>query len=119
MAKILVVDDDKSIRTFYALALKQHEVITAIDAVDAVKELGKTSGVNLIISDLEMPGGSGAELHTAIKHNPIWKDIPFLLISGNELDGSVTAKERGMSGFLLKPVSPRTLREKVSYLPSK
>src|ERR1051326_1734947 len=66
--KILVVDDEASVRTTVSLLLKSqgYEVSTAKNGFDALLQL-KRSGADLVISDLNMPQMSGFELLSVLR----------------------------------------------------
>jgi CheY-like chemotaxis protein len=62
--KILVVDDDSTIRLLVSTILKKegHEIRGAVRGVEAIKELQAAQDIDLVITDLNMPGMSGIEL---------------------------------------------------------
>src|SRR4051812_48952175 len=68
LCKVLVVDDEESIREFFEIMLKRegYEVITASNGAEALDRL-KKERVDLVISDLQMPEVSGMELLQAAK----------------------------------------------------
>ena len=61
--RILIVDDEESIREFLEIMLKKegYEVASVEDGQKAIDYLGKKS-VDLVISDLQMPNVTGIEL---------------------------------------------------------
>ena len=79
--RILVVDDDESIRTTSSaiLSSKGYEIKTAADGFAALAEL-RRSLPDLIISDLRMPNMSGFELLSVIRRR--FSHIPVIAISG-------------------------------------
>src|ERR1051326_5341148 len=68
LCKILVVDDEESIREFFEIMLKRegYEVITSSNGREALEELKKHQ-FDLVISDIQMPEVSGMELLTKVK----------------------------------------------------
>ncbi len=81
MKKILVVDDNKTIRRIFkrALAEEGFDVHTAKDAEEALGIINDS--FSLVLSDFEMPGMNGAELCSEIKKR-FNKRIPVIIVSG-------------------------------------
>ncbi|WP_020590932.1 response regulator [Kiloniella laminariae] len=81
MAKILIAEDDKAVRSFVARALthKQHEVKTVGDGMQALEALHEES-FDLLITDIVMPGLDGIGL--ALKVAKDAPDMPVLLMTG-------------------------------------
>ena len=79
MKRILLVDDDETIR--YALSeilKKEYEVLETSGVNDALKKL-ETDSVDLICSDYNMKDGTGLDLLEDIRHKGI--SVPFLLMT--------------------------------------
>jgi two-component system, cell cycle sensor histidine kinase and response regulator CckA len=99
----LVVDDEPSVRRYVSTILQREDFQTleaegGTHALQIVEELG--GGVDLIVSDIQMPNGDGLSLAHAVKHS--FPDVPLILVSGNStLDGNFE--------FLQKPFVPATL----------
>ena len=107
--KILVVDDEPSIREFFQILLKKissesdysFEMVPAEDGGKALELLEKQS-FDMIISDLKMPRLSGIELLEKIK--PIYPDIVFILVTAFDTsDIAVKAIKRGAYDYIPKP----------------
>lgn len=82
MAKILIADDDRSMCQFLALALERagHEVIAAHDGLDALERVKEHAGIDLLLSDIVMPGMDGIELSQNAKR--IHPNLKTLFITG-------------------------------------
>ena len=80
MTTILIVDDEKSMRDFLNILLVKegYKVLTAPDGDQALKLISDNQ-INLVISDIRMPGISGLELLARIKEEP--EDIPVIMIT--------------------------------------
>lgn len=80
MARILVVDDEASIRLLYSQELGEegHEIVTAATAVEAVEKL-KTEEVDLILLDIKLKNESGLDLLQKIVKER--HDLPVILCS--------------------------------------
>ena len=88
-AVIMLVEDEDAVRTFAARALsgRGYEVIEAASAEDALAALhARCDQVDLVISDLMLPGMDGLALADAIRARGI--SAPFLLVSGYAMDGA-------------------------------
>jgi len=64
MARILLAEDDAATRDLIqrALAMDGHEMIVTQDGAEALEKLQASSGIDLLISDVQMPGVDGIEL---------------------------------------------------------
>ena len=82
MAKILVVDDEKSLRELLESLLEElgHEVLSAANGEQALK-IVETDRPALVISDVMMPVMDGYSLLEQIRLNPQWRSIKVLMIS--------------------------------------
>jgi excisionase family DNA binding protein len=102
-ARVLVVDDEASIRDLLSktLALAEYEVDTAADASAA---LDRVRGVeyDLLIADLKMPGMDGLTLIRQVKR--IRSELPVIIITGFSTESSaIEAVNLGVAGYLTKP----------------
>ena len=80
--KVLIIDDDKFIRTIYASSLKQ-ENINVVTAANGEKglETAKTEKPNLILLDMILPGKHGLDVLKEIKTVPELAKIPVVIFS--------------------------------------
>jgi DNA-binding NtrC family response regulator len=101
--KILVVDDEESLRTVLSTELlsEGYEVGTAADGDEAVTEMGKTA-FDLILLDIKMPRMNGFEVlkHVKDKH-PRTKVI--MLTGFADLKNAIESKKLGAEDFVSKP----------------
>lgn len=107
--RILIVDDSFDQRTLLSLFLNNDfvEVIEAEGGDEAFK-IFEQGGLDLIISDLEMPKGSGLDLLKSVRAT---SDLPFILLSGNPgIIPSMMIKQ-GATAFLSKPYKFRDISE--------
>jgi two-component system response regulator PilR (NtrC family) len=103
MARILVVDDDESIRDVLTESITSlgHEVNTAVDGLDGVAQY-KSGEYDVVITDLKMPRMDGLELLQEIKKYR--KDTIILVITGYPtIDSSVQAIKMGAYDYITKP----------------
>jgi DNA-binding response OmpR family regulator len=101
---ILLVDDDPDVRSLTRTFLEHegYSVFSSGDAERAVQIFRNVPQIDLLVTDLYMPGRSGVDLGWDLKG--IRSDLPVLLISGGPIGGEEMAKmlEDGWS-FLAKP----------------
>lgn len=103
--KILVVDDEKNIRQGLAAALQMdgHEVEVAADGDEGWKRFQR-GDIDLVITDLRMPGMGGEELLKRIgSESP---GVPVIVLTGHgTVETAVDAMRNGAYDFLTKPVN--------------
>lgn len=108
--KILVVDDEKLVRWTIETFLKSwgYEVYSAGDPKEALEIFSK-SAIELVITDLKMPGMNGIELAREIKSkNP---KVKIILVTGyNTPQVEREAKEVGISHALSKPIKAEVIK---------
>jgi len=113
MSKILVVDDDHTMRAALAESLEScgYETETAENGAAALDKFRK-SAFALIITDMRMPEMTGADLLKAVKK--ISLATPVILISAyGTVQNAVEAMKEGAAEFLLKPFSLEQLESTV------
>jgi excisionase family DNA binding protein len=101
--RILVVDDEESIRELLskALALAEYEVDTVPDGRQAIERI-RLGHYDLLITDLKMPGIDGLSLIREAKR--LSADLPVIIITGYSTESSaIEALNLGVAGYLTKP----------------
>lgn len=115
MARILLAEDDNSVRYFLARSLEKagHEVLAFADGEDAVPALN-AGPFDLLISDIVMPKMGGIEL--AMRAKEISEGLPVIFITGFAAV-TVEALENveGISQMLSKPFHLNSLVEAVDH----
>ena len=120
MAKILVVDDEQNIRNILRETLKkeQHEVFEASSGLDASAILD-AHNIELMITDLVMPGKTGLDLIMEVKErNP---ELTIIAISGGggingRFDYLPIAQLIGANNIIKKPFSISDIKQTVAEL---
>lgn len=119
MKKILLVEDNKTIREEIALILnlENYEVLEADDGMQGL-EIARNQNPDLIISDLMMPRLDGFEFLKELRKDIKTSGIPFIFLSANVAKESLLkAKSLGSCEYLKKPfVSDDLLYKLQSYL---
>ena len=103
MESILIVDDEKNYTAVLSVVLEEEgfESYTANSAAGAL-EILKDEVVDLVVTDMKMPGMDGLELLGRIKQQ--WPDIPVIMMTAHgTVDKAVEAMQKGAYTFILKP----------------
>ena len=103
---ILVVDDSISMRHFLHQELTKEGflVCTAENGRNALEIIKNGNIPNLILSDVYMPEMSGIELCEALHGNPLYRAIPFVVMSTeNDSDNMRQMRQHGAAAFIIKP----------------
>ncbi len=113
-ARILVVDDDDSMRELIRIHLSSagYEVTTAADGI-AAGYLVLKSPPDLILTDVNMPHMDGFEFIAALKSDQSLPSIPVIFLTSQE-EGDQRGKELGAVGYLTKPVRAEKLLQLVA-----
>jgi CheY-like chemotaxis protein len=114
--RVLVADDNDFSLEFIAAALKNlgvENIVLAKDGEDALGKLASTAErIDLVISDIEMPGMGGFELARRIRLGavPRYKDIPFLMLTAHSEEENIReGRSHRIQGFIVKPPSTEIL----------
>lgn len=112
MSEIMVVEDDRTLREIISdvLSYEGYSVRAAANGREALRLVAEVQP-DLVLTDLGLPGMSGAELSRQL--HALHSGLPVLAISGAELDPS---DEQEVQCFLLKPVEVRELLGAVENL---
>ncbi|HTT21895.1 MAG TPA: response regulator [Candidatus Sulfotelmatobacter sp.] len=105
MAKVLIADDSRFQRQMLASFLlpKKFEILFAVDAQTWMTALRSTP--DLILLDINMPGGTGIEVLKRLRVSNKTQQIPVIVVSSDEKTATeATARELGALDFLHKPV---------------
>jgi len=123
MNKVLIVDDDYSIRELYKFILTDlgYEVETAVDGLDA---LGKITifRPDCMMIDIEMPEMTGIEFTRKLHESPDprWRNIPFVVLTGGSyLDVPLQyafQSNASCKAFLPKITNPDTVAKTVQRI---
>ena len=116
---VLIVDDNNHMRTILKELLRAvgiHEIKEAADPVEAF-ELIKTVAIDLVLVDFSMPIIDGVEFTQMVRTssdspNPY---MPIVMITGHSERSRVnSARDAGVNEFLVKPVTAKSLMERIT-----
>ena len=102
--RVLVVEDSFGVRELQRVILEGagYEVHTAVDGLDGASRLTEQP-VDLVLSDVEMPGMDGFTLTRTLRRTRGWEDVPVVIMTsrGDEADQRA-GLDAGASAYLLK-----------------
>ena len=116
MARILIVDDEESIRDLIkeVLITEGHAFEFAVSGADALEILRRKT-IDLVIIDRNMPGMTGIDVVQLIRRNPKTKGVKILMCTGSSVTKEIDeAFSAGADDYVLKPLSFPALLSKVS-----
>ena len=103
METILIVDDEKNYLLVLSALLEEegYEVLTTASSLEAL-EILKASDVDLVLTDMKMPGMDGIELLEQIKTRDA--ELPVIMMTAHgTVDKAVEAMQKGAYSYLMKP----------------
>jgi DNA-binding NtrC family response regulator len=115
-ASILIIDDEENLRRTLALILEHqgYSVTTAANVLEA-RECLHGDTFSLVFLDLKMPDANGLtllpELREQFPHMPV-----LVLTAHDKLDAAMQAVQGGARDYLLKPVDPLVILQRVKEL---
>lgn len=104
MAKILIIDDERSIRNTLKdiLEFEKHQIVLAENGKVGLEQ-ALAASYDVIFSDIKMPEMDGIELLTALMENEV--EAPVVMISGHgNIDTAVECIKKGAFDFIEKPI---------------
>lgn len=119
--KILVVDDEPDVVTYFTALLEEngYETCSANNGTEAMAAI-EADRPDLITLDITMPEQSGVKTYRRIKEDDGLKTIPVIIITGVAADFkrfiSTRSQVPAPDGYLEKPIQPQTLLDEVARL---
>lgn len=117
--KVLVVDDQNSVRQMTRMTLEELGFKHIHEAENGVKamETASVQPLDLIISDFNMPEMDGLGLLRAVRGHPVARKVPFILLTGRgDRELVVKAAQAGVNNYLVKPFTAAILRGKIEQV---
>jgi two-component system chemotaxis response regulator CheY len=115
--KILIVDDDASMRTLTRRMLSRMGIANLAEAEGGAQALRllEAAAVDLVICDWNMPAMSGMELFARARS--LRPDVLFLMLTGRaDAESQVAARQAGVAAFMVKPISGPDLKVQIAHL---
>ncbi len=117
--KILVVDDFSTMRRIIKNLLRDlgfNDTAEADDGTTAWPAL-QNGGFDLLITDWNMPGMQGIDLLKLVRADEHLSKLPVLMVTAEQKrDQIVAAAQAGVNGYIVKPFTAVTLKEKLEKI---
>ena len=116
--RILIVDDSPTERYYLTDILVKHgySVSTAENGEEAMAKI-RADKPELILMDVVMPGANGFQVTRSIARDPDMQDIPVIICSSKDQETDrIWGMRQGALDYLVKPVNPAELLEKINAL---
>ena len=116
---ILVVDDFSTMRRIIKGLLQDLGFANITEADDGLSALSllKAGNFDLLITDWNMPGMQGVELLRQVRADERMKKLPVLMLTAEAKRAQiVAAAQAGVSGYVIKPFTAATLKEKIDKI---
>jgi two-component system chemotaxis response regulator CheY len=118
---ILIVDDMKGVRILISKLLgelgykKISEAGNGQEAFDALENQRKSgNAVGLVIADFRMPVMDGLQFLAKVRNSSEYASLPFIMLSAeSEKDNVIQALKAGVTDYLIKPATVKTLQKKL------
>jgi len=117
--KILVVDDFSTMRRIVKNLLKDLGFTNTVEADDGKTALPilQAGGIDFLVTDWNMPGMTGIDLLKAVREDPNLVNLPVLMVTAEaKRDQIVMAAQAGVNGYVIKPFTAATLKEKIEKI---
>ncbi len=117
--KILIVDDFSTMRRIIKNLLRDLGFSNTQEADDGNTALPmlKKGGFDFLITDWNMPGMTGIELLQAVRNDPELAHLPILMVTAEaKREQIIAAAQAGVNGYIVKPFTAMTLKEKIEKI---
>jgi two-component system, chemotaxis family, chemotaxis protein CheY len=117
--KFLVVDDYSTMRRIVKNLLHDlgYANVTEADDGKTALPLLQNGNFDFLITDWNMPGMPGLDLLKAVRSNDKLKKLPVLMLTAEaKREQIVEAAQAGVSGYVIKPFTAVTLKEKIDKI---
>jgi len=114
---VLIVDDYKTMLRILRGLLLQLGFRNVEEADNGATALAKLRGADfgLVISDWNMEPMTGLQLLKAVRAEDKLKKLPFIMVTAeSKPENVITAKQAGVSNYIVKPFNAETLKSKMS-----
>jgi two-component system chemotaxis response regulator CheY len=115
---LLALDDELSILKILDFYFgKTYNVISKTDGNSAVEWMQQGQLPDVIVADVNMPDMNGMEFIAQIRTSGFFKDIPLIMLSGNEgTADKIKCLKAGADDYLVKPFNPEELEARITNI---
>lgn len=117
--KILIVDDFSTMRRIIKNLLRDLGFNNTDEADDGTTGLPmlQTGKFDFLVTDWNMPGMTGIDLLRVVRADPKLQSLPVLMVTAEaKKDQIVLAANEGVNGYIVKPFTAQTLKEKIEKI---
>ena len=117
--KILIVDDFSTMRRIVKNLLRELGFTNTEEADDGQTALPmlRSGKFDFLVTDWNMPGMQGIDLLREVRKDPDLADLPVLMVTAEyKRDQIVEAAQAGVNGYIVKPFTAATLKEKIEKI---
>lgn len=117
--KILIVDDFSTMRRIIKNLLRDLGFSNTHEADDGATALPmlKAGDFDFLVTDWNMPGMQGIDLLKAVRADAKLASLPVLMVTAeSKRDQIVEAAQAGVNGYIVKPFTAQTLKEKIDKI---
>ena len=117
--KILIVDDFSTMRRIIKNLLRDLGFTNTSEADDGITALPmlQKGGYDFLVTDWNMPGMQGIDLLKAVRADAELASLPVLMVTAeSKKDQIVEAAQAGVNGYVVKPFTAQTLKEKIDKI---
>ncbi len=117
--KILIVDDFSTMRRIIKNLLRDLGFTNTVEADDGKTALPvlQAGGIDFLITDWNMPGMTGIDLLKTVRADEKLSTLPVLMVTAeSKRDQIVEAAQAGVNGYIVKPFTATTLKEKIDKI---
>jgi two-component system chemotaxis response regulator CheY len=117
--KILIVDDFSTMRRIIKNLLRDLGFMNTTEADDGKTALPilQAGGIDFLVTDWNMPGMTGIDLLKAVRADANLSSLPVLMVTAeSKRDQIVEAAQAGVNGYIVKPFTATTLKEKIDKI---
>ena len=118
---VLIVDDSPAMRKFVSRVLDLSGLpigarFEAQDGGQALELLGH-EWVDVVLTDINMPGMNGEQLVERLAQDQTWQSVPVIVVSTDGTDARIQRlRALGAKGYIRKPFRPEILRDEVQRI---
>jgi len=117
--KILIVDDFSTMRRIIKNLLRDLGYTNTQEADDGLTALPvlQSGGFDFLVTDWNMPGMQGIDLLKTVRADGNLASLPVLMVTAEQKrEQIVEAAEAGVNGYIVKPFTAQTLKEKIDKI---
>ena len=117
--KILIVDDFSTMRRIIKNLLRDLGFSNTQEADDGLTALPmlKAGGFDFLVTDWNMPGMQGIDLLKAVRADAELASLPVLMVTAEQKrEQIIEAAQAGVNGYIVKPFTAQTLKEKIDKI---